>query len=175
MLQSSGLVLCSCVRVPRNGPPKLLEQSCSRPGSSEHSLFRVPRNCLPKARRTHIPFRIFGTYFICDSLWLLMRTQRQTSTCVSLRRSPKAGGRFVCSVTHPKSSLAFWEFCLAIDSDTRFIALDFAFTVGESSERPWDLFDITTLCFLFERNGCERMSKDSWCQTDAKDCSIRHA
>ena len=92
-----------------------------------------------EARRTHIPFRMFGTYFTFDSLWLLMRTQRQTSTRVPLRRSPEAGGRFVCSVTHPKGSLAFWEFCLAMDKfryDTRFIALDFAFTVGESSERP---------------------------------------
>ena len=48
MLQSSGLVLFSCVRVPRNGLPKLLEQSCSRPGTSQLSWFRVPRNGLPK-------------------------------------------------------------------------------------------------------------------------------
>ena len=69
---------------------------------------------------------------------------------------------FLCSlawsivVVHPLSrnseSLAFSEIWLAIDKfrcDTRFIAfgLGFAFTDGESSERPsWDLFDMTTLC-----------------------------
>ena len=156
-LQKIGIDFISCVRVPRNGLPKLVEHSCSCPGSSETILIPCSSQRSPKDRE--LTFRSeYARYEIY--LWFLVNSLERVKTdfpsvfpCDGL---PKLRDSLsVLSLPGIWGSLVFWEFCLAIDRfryDTRFIALDFAFTVSESSERhSWDLFDITTLCFLFER------------------------
>ena len=115
---------------------------------------------------------MFGTNSTCDSLWPSLESAKTDRLSVLFcEGSPKLASIIsVLLLSGNSESFVFGEPCLRIDRfrcDTRFIALrlGFAFTVGESCERPsWDLFDITTLCFLFERKktAARRCRENSW-------------
>ena len=157
--------------LPRHGFSLLeVEHYCSRPGSSELSLLRVSRSAFPKLE---FHSECSEPILLVIPLWPLFRVQSDFHLHLPRNVFPKLEDSWsVPSLFGNLGSRVFWEFCVPTDRlwevclpldrfwcDTGFIALDVAFTV-ESSERPsWDLFDITTLHFLFDRQKWLRESR----------------